>query len=434
MPLVGAAPPAPLASPSSLVAPTITAGPTGSEILHRATFRFSGEAGAAFECRLGDGAFAPCTSPHALRDLPSGERRFEVRQRSGDGAVSAGAVREWTILPSPDPGYPLAPPFGHGVDAFSECRGGDFSLRAHNGDRYSVCLDEPGAHPWQRFAATATVEGDTATVTVTRESGDAPTLLGFGTGDGSATAGADYEPREGELFFAGGVTSRTIGFPVVRDPDVTSDRTFAVELRVVRGLRRPGGAVPGPIPGAPIVPPDPGGDPDPDDEGPALPGPGPGTGAPSGGEVPVLPVGPEWLPPVVEGAPLPPSGTPIPTPDANSGRTPVRMTTVRIELRFCKGCTQLSVRDRKRLLRLRDRVDGSRLLAIDAYGDRGRSRSANRRLSRSRARAVERALLRGVRTRPARRAVSGHDRLRRATLRAGRAADRVVAVRIVNRR
>jgi len=118
------------------------------------------------------------------------------------------------------------------------------------------------------------------------------------------------------------------------------------------------------------------------------------------------------------------------------------MTTIRMELRFCAGCTRLSARDRARLERLRTRVDGARLLAIDGYGDRGRSRSENRRLARKRAGAVERLLVSGVRAKPARRAVVAHDRLVRAATsspagdikRGGRSAERVVTVRVVNRR
>lgn len=494
---------------SALGAPTITAGPSGSQILHRATFGFSGESGATFECRLDGGMYETCTSPRTLTQLPAGERRFEVRQRATDGALSEPAVREWTVLPSPDPGYPLAPPYGFAIDAFSSCGGGEFSLVVHNNDRWARCAGDPGALAWQRFAADVEVDGNAATVTVTRDGSGGPALIGFATSDGTAVAG--------ELFFAPGVTSRTLEIPVVRDPGAGSDRSFTVQLRDVLDLnlrvedatvRIPGNpptvvdvpAVIGtartgaelratdgawthdpstfafawlrcdadgercaPIAGATedtyrlvdgdvghrlrvaltatngagsaearsaatavieaaAVPPgpEPGGDP----------GPGPPPGTPPGNDPPT-----EAVPP-----PAGPDRRPSTPPAA--AKLPVRMTTVRLELRFCRGCTTLSAQDRKRLRRLRGRVDGSRLLAIDGYGDRGRSRAANRKLARARVRAVERVLVSGVKHRPARRAVVAHDRLVRAaaspaagdTKRGGRPAERIVTVRVVNRR
>lgn len=527
----------------ALVAPTLTAGPTGSQILHRATFAFTGEDGATFECRLGEDDFAPCASPRMLIHLPAGEHRFEVRQTATDGVVSTTASREWTVQPSPDPGYPLAPPYGHRIDADEECNGGAFQVRTHNADRYSFCLADAGMHAWQRFAATVDVEGTTATVTVTREAGSAAALLSFETVGGTATGGVHYEHREGELYFAPGVTSRTIEVPVVRDPDATIDRTFAVQLRDLLevGLRvddetvtipgnrpsvidRPsidGVAQAGktltatdgtwthepvsaelawlrcdaegeqcvPIDGATdaaypvvdadvghrlrvretatngagstearseatavvaaaeVIPPDPGGEPGPGNGGEPGPGnggePGPGNGGePGPGEQPPLNPPTETIPTPPHGPGVPPFTPPGPAPPSEP-RKPVRMVTVRMELRFCPGCTRVSARDRKRLQRLRERVNGSRLLAIDGYGDRGKSRSANRKLARSRARAVERLLVSGVRTKPARRSVVGHDRLKRVPsgkqsraerTRAGRLAERIVTVRVVMRR
>jgi hypothetical protein len=587
---------------AALAAPQITAGPSGAQILHRTAFGFTGETGATFECRLDDEPFAPCTSPRNLTQLPSGERRFEVRQRATDGVVSAAAVREWTVLPSPDPGYPLAPPYGHVNDAFSACRGGAFEMPSHNGDRFVLCLGDPGVLSWQRFAATVDLTGTTATVTVTREAGDSATVLRFATEDGSAAAGDDYEARTGELYFARNVTSRTVDIPVVRDPDATSDRTFRVQVRdflglnlrvedvtvtipgnaptataapAIAGVARVGqalsatdgdwtheptgyvrawercdasgdGCVPiadataatyepvaadagsrlrvavsatngsgttlarsaptaviRPVLGAPtvsggpegeteqtsatfalagedgatfecrrdddefvactspvtydglavgahevavrqvaddgvtsdeairrwtVVAPEPGGEPG----GEEPPGPGPGEQPPGPGPGDRPPFVLEPLPP------SPPAGDPPSKPAPSRG--PVRMVTIRMELRFCAGCSRPSARDRKRLQRLRARVSGSRLLAIDGYGDPGRTRVQNRRLARSRARAVERILVSGLERRPARRTVAGHDRLTRvdtakkaSATRKGSVA-RTVTIRVVRRR
>lgn len=597
----------------ALAAPTITAGPTGEQILHRAQLGFSGEPDATFECRLDDGAFAPCTSPRTLTQLPSGERRFEVRQRATDGVVSTAAVREWTVLPAPDPGYPLAPPYGHVTDGYRDCFGSPFDTVSHNGDIYAVCYGGPAELPWQRFAASTAVEGDTATVTITRGDGHAAALLGIATRDGTATAGRDYAARSGELYFAPGVASRTIEIPVVRDADATSDRAFTVTLRdaleanlqvadatvtipgnpptantpptidgVVRvghtitatdgdwthqptGYARswercadgvhcvsiddatgatyepdaddvghrlrvtvtatngsgttvdrsqPTAAVRAAL-AAPTVTGGPGerteetsatfafagesgatfecrrddeafaactspvtygglglgeqwlavrqvaddgvvspeairrwtvvkpADPDGPGDGGGEHPPGSGGGAGGGGENGSGPGGTG-----AGGGEHPPSGGPGGQPPAGGSPTtpgapakrPVRMTTIGLELRFCAGCTTPSARDRKRLERLRSRVGGSRLLAIDGYGDRGRSRAQNRRLARSRARAVERILVAGAKPRPARRTVVGHDRLTRvesaktASATRKRAAVRIVTVRVVRRR
>lgn len=578
--------------------PTITGGPTGTQILHNAQFGFTGESGATFECRLDDEAFAPCMSPQTLTKLPAGEHRLEVRQRATDGVVSSAAVRVWTVLPSPDPAYPLAPPYGHVDDPDDACDGGAYALPTHNGDRYTACLG--GAERgWQRFAAAVAVDGGTATVTVTRESGGAAALLAIETADGTAIAGRDYEVRRGELYFAPGTTSRTVEIPVIRDLDASSDRTFTLTLRdvvganlrvedatvtipgnaptataaptisgvarvghaltatdgdwthaptgYVRAWERCGGSgddcapiadateatyepvaadvgsrlrmavsasngsgttvarsgstpVIRPVLGAPTVAgepegetdkasatftlageagatfecrrgdgefvactspvtygalglgehrlavrqvaddglvspeavrrwtviapePEPGGEPG----GKEPPGPGPGPGAP----------GPGDQPPFVS-APVPPVASPPPTPAPSRGT--VRMTTIRMELRFCAGCTRPSARDRKRLQRLRARVSGSRLLAIDGYGDPGRTRAQNRRLARTRARAVERILVAGVKRRPARRTVVGHDRLirvdtaKKASAHRKRPVARTVTIRVVMRR
>lgn len=421
---------------AALAAPAITSGPTGSEILHRASFVFAGEGegGATFECRLDEAAFAACTSPAIFPALAAGEHRFEVRQRASDGVLSDAAIREWTVLPSPDPGYPLAPPYGFRVEAEEACDGGAYTLAVHDLDRYVRCLAGPGAHDWQRFSASAVVDGTTATVTVTREGADGPALVGVRTADGSAVAGDDYAAFEGQLFFAVGVTSRTLEIPVVRDPDASSGRTFALELRdpVALSLSVPATTA--------VTIPGPG-----DGEEPPVP---PGPGDP--------PVGPPPAPPIAPGPPAPPAPPTPPAPPVplapDGPRRPqerVRMVTIRMDLRYCTGCTRPSARDRQRLQRLRKRVDGARLLAIDGYGDRGRSRSANRKLARERARTVERLLTRGIDARPARRTVTAHDRLvratpskvskrdaskRRATKQRSRTAERLVTIKVVVRR
>ena len=63
-----------------------------------ATFRFASEAGASFECRLDDGAFASCASPVTYPDLAAGGHTFAVRSVDAAGNADASpAVHTWTV-------------------------------------------------------------------------------------------------------------------------------------------------------------------------------------------------------------------------------------------------------------------------------------------------------------------------------------------------
>ena len=109
------------ANPSSLVITTavdttppettITAGPTGSTSTTSATFAFSSEPGATFQCALDGAAFAPCTSPTSYQGLAAADHQFAVRATDAAGNVDASpATRAWTITPPPPPtGYCAAP-------------------------------------------------------------------------------------------------------------------------------------------------------------------------------------------------------------------------------------------------------------------------------------------------------------------------------------
>jgi len=77
-------------------APTITSGPSGTTA-GIATFAFTGEAGASFECRLDAGTWAGCTTPKSYVALASGTHTFDVRAVDGAGNTGATATRSWTV-------------------------------------------------------------------------------------------------------------------------------------------------------------------------------------------------------------------------------------------------------------------------------------------------------------------------------------------------
>jgi hypothetical protein len=87
--------------------PAITSGPRGLVNSPRATFTFTGEAGATFSCKLGPraGGFVACTSPKTYNGLADGAHVFQVRQRDAAGNLSKSASRTWTI----DTTAPAAP-------------------------------------------------------------------------------------------------------------------------------------------------------------------------------------------------------------------------------------------------------------------------------------------------------------------------------------
>lgn len=76
---------------------TTLAGPQGATG-SSATFVFTANEPARFECALDSAAFAACTSPHAVASLAAGEHEFSVRAIDGAGNVEGmPAVHVWIV-------------------------------------------------------------------------------------------------------------------------------------------------------------------------------------------------------------------------------------------------------------------------------------------------------------------------------------------------
>jgi hypothetical protein len=64
---------------------TIDSGPSGTITIAEATFEFSSEEGAAFECRLDGAAYSACTSPKSYTALTDGSHTFQVKATDAVG-------------------------------------------------------------------------------------------------------------------------------------------------------------------------------------------------------------------------------------------------------------------------------------------------------------------------------------------------------------
>jgi len=81
---------------------TITAAPSNPSGSPDATFEFTSEAGATFECRLDGGAWEACSSPKSYTGLSDGSHTFEVRASDAAGNTDpTPAGYTWTIALPP---------------------------------------------------------------------------------------------------------------------------------------------------------------------------------------------------------------------------------------------------------------------------------------------------------------------------------------------
>lgn len=121
----GAAPP-----PADLTPPQtqIVSGPSGTSGSDSATFSFSSEAGAAFECELDNSAWQGCGTPALYNGLSAAEHTFGVRAVDQAGNVDpTPATRSWTVSSAEaEPEAPPPPPVSSGAaDLFLSATGSD---------------------------------------------------------------------------------------------------------------------------------------------------------------------------------------------------------------------------------------------------------------------------------------------------------------------
>jgi len=77
---------------------TVTAGPLAVTNRTSATFEFTADETAGFQCRLDAGDWTPCTSPYELAGpLADGDHTFEARATDPAGNTGAAATYTWTI-------------------------------------------------------------------------------------------------------------------------------------------------------------------------------------------------------------------------------------------------------------------------------------------------------------------------------------------------
>jgi hypothetical protein len=121
-------------------APSITANPVNPTNSQSASFSFTGEAGATFQCQLDGSAFAACTSPQAYGSLSAGSHTFNVRQTDTAGNTGPNASFTWTI----DLTAPAAPSITANPPGLSSSTTASFSFTGEAGATFECELDGIG--------------------------------------------------------------------------------------------------------------------------------------------------------------------------------------------------------------------------------------------------------------------------------------------------
>ena len=176
------------------IAPKFTSGPTGSTSSKSATFDWTSEPGASFECRTDGGAWGACVNPYALTGLSAGKHTFAVRQTDLAGNVGVAGIAEWTVgtedqAPTATPtGTPTAVSPVLGQDASVAVKGDAATVGCRvNGGKLASCVVDV-------YARVTGADGDFALARTTRAADGK--LVKIGTGrvvskDGAARLSVD---------------------------------------------------------------------------------------------------------------------------------------------------------------------------------------------------------------------------------------------------
>jgi hypothetical protein len=185
-------PPSPPVTPDApdTVAPETILGSAPSALINRrtATFEFSSEPGARFECRLDAAPFAPCPSASPLAGIRDGRHTFAVRAIDAAGnADPTPATKQFTVDATPPdtritskPKASITARSGKGKAAFAFTateKGSKFQCKLDRG-AFASCRSplavtlKPGRHTFQVRAIDTAGNADTtpatAAVTVKR--------------------------------------------------------------------------------------------------------------------------------------------------------------------------------------------------------------------------------------------------------------------------
>ena len=128
-------------------APAFTSGPVGASTSKSASFDWTSEPGASFECRVDGGAWVACAAPYALTGLTTGKHSFAVRQTDAAGNVSTAGVNAWTVGEDAAPATPQAvtPVLGQGATVAVKGDAASVGCQV-DGGRLASCLVDVYAH------------------------------------------------------------------------------------------------------------------------------------------------------------------------------------------------------------------------------------------------------------------------------------------------
>lgn len=148
----------------------VTLAPASLSNTRSATFGFSADEPATFECNLDQRGFEPCSSPATYQGLGDGQHGFGVRARDAVGNFSAPVSQSWTIdATAPETTISSAPKSGTATSAtfaFSATEGGTFECRLDDAP-FAVCASpksysplRPGEHRFEVRAVDAAGNAD----------------------------------------------------------------------------------------------------------------------------------------------------------------------------------------------------------------------------------------------------------------------------------